>query len=38
MLRTFSPEERLAWIAWALALTLVARLRVWRRRSLTATR
>jgi hypothetical protein len=38
MLRTLSPEERLAWIAWALALTLVARLRVWRRRSLTATR
>jgi hypothetical protein len=38
MLRTLSPEERLAWIAWVLALTLVARLRVWRRRSLTATR
>ncbi len=31
MLRTLSPDERAVWIAWAVALTLVARLLAWRR-------
>ena len=31
MLRTLSPDERAAWVAWAVALTLVARLLAWRR-------
>ena len=31
MLRTLSPDERVVWIAWAIALTLVARLLAWRR-------
>ncbi len=33
MLRTLSPDERAVWIAWAVALTLVARLLAWRRPS-----
>ena len=32
MLRTLSPEERGAWLAWALALFLLSRLKVLRRR------
>ncbi|HEX5971350.1 MAG TPA: hypothetical protein VFY85_05440 [Gemmatimonadaceae bacterium] len=31
MLRTLSPDERAVWVAWAVALTLVARLLAWRR-------
>jgi hypothetical protein len=31
MLRTLSPDERAAWVAWAVALTLVARLLAYRR-------
>ena len=31
MLRTLSPDERTAWVAWAVALTLVARLLAYRR-------
>ena len=31
MLRTLSPDERAAWVAWAVALTLVSRLLAWRR-------
>ena len=31
MLRTLSPDERAVWIAWAIALALVARLLSWRR-------
>jgi predicted metal-dependent phosphoesterase TrpH len=31
MLRTLSPDERVVWIAWAVALTLLARLLAWRR-------
>ncbi len=31
MLRTLSPDERVVWIAWAIALALVARLLSWRR-------
>jgi predicted metal-dependent phosphoesterase TrpH len=31
MLRTLSPDERAGWVAWAVALTLVARLLAYRR-------
>jgi hypothetical protein len=31
MLRTLSPDERAVWVAWAVALTLVARLLAYRR-------
>ena len=31
MLRTLSTDERVVWLAWAVALTLVARLLAWRR-------
>jgi hypothetical protein len=31
MLRTLSPDERAVWVAWAVALTLVSRLRAYRR-------
>ena len=31
MLRTLSPDERAVWVAWAVAITLVARLLAWRR-------
>ncbi len=31
MLRTLSPDERAAWVAWAVALTLVGRLLAYRR-------
>lgn len=38
MLRTLSPDERAAWVAWAVALTLVARLFASRRPRPDATR
>lgn len=31
MLRTLTPDERAAWVAWAVALTLIARVLAWRR-------
>jgi hypothetical protein len=31
MLRTLSPDARAGWVAWAVALTLVARLLAYRR-------
>ena len=38
MLRTLSPDERASWVAWAVALTLVARLLAYRRPRPDSTR